>query len=193
MAVLTFQMHHVRLNDDVSQAAPKWRHLHPPCARGGRARPGGSGADRRDQVNNYLWHLITLATWCDLLRAANGGNRPGVIAGIGLTRFSYKWTSHWWQINQTRLKRISAWLWWPLGLLHYAIEPFHMRRVCCWKYIYFFEFPPASVNYVYRCHFEGSVHFGSVNEKCVDIQATSPNFPISVLIPLTCSLTLNRT
>lgn len=138
MAVLTFQMHHVRLNDDVSQAAPKWRHLHPPCARGGRARPGGSGADRRDQVNNYLWHLITLATWCDLLRAANGGNRPGVIAGIGLTRFSHKWTSHWWQINQTRLKRISARLWWPLGLLHYAIEPIHMRRVCCWKYIYIF-------------------------------------------------------
>lgn len=30
MAVLTFQMHHVRLNDDVSQAARKWRHLHPP-------------------------------------------------------------------------------------------------------------------------------------------------------------------
>lgn len=64
MAVLTFQMHHVRLNDDVSQTAPEVETPTPPppCVRGGRARPGGSGADRRDQVNNYLWHLITLAT-----------------------------------------------------------------------------------------------------------------------------------
>lgn len=60
--------------------------------------------------------------------AANRGNRPSVIVGIGLTRFTHKWTAHWRQIHHTRLKRISMWFWWLSCLLHYTIEPIHM---CC--------------------------------------------------------------